>query len=404
MKRLLCAWLSCIFFANSAKSLDDAFVVVLMVKNEESVICQTLDPYVKAGMNSFLIFDTGSTDRTVEVVTEYFQENDIINWHIFQEPFVDFEISRNRSIQLAEECFPEAKFFLLPDAEWYLRNVEGLIDFCNEQADKDIACYLIRIANGNIDFRTSRLIRNGVGARFVGDIHEVIHADSYEKAPGDIYFELGASRVGIEKSRQRWHRDKEKLLKRYHANPDDPRTTFYLAQTYECLGELEDAYGYYLIRVKQQGWIEETYEAYYRLGRITDYLSKTHSNYTWHMAQDYYFAAHALMPHRAEPLVRLAEHYWPDGEGPSNAPLCYLYAKRAFELPYPEHDVLFVCPDAYQFKRYELLSKAAWHVGDYALGEVASRKALEYTEMPYLFRNLACYIEAARTQKSAIAA
>lgn len=405
MKRMLyLLMVMCLPLSLFAKVAQDAFVVALMVKNEESVICQTLDPYVKEGMQSFLIFDTGSTDNTVDVVEAYFREHEITNWCIFQEPFVDFEISRNRALDLAEEQFPDATFILMPDAEWYLRNVEDLINFCYEQADKSTECYLIRIANGNIDFRTSRLIRNKVGARFVGDIHEVIYAGSYEKAPADIFFELGASRVGIEKSRQRWHRDKEKLLARYEKNPEDPRTTFYLAQTYECLQEFEKAYEYYVIRSKQAGWVEETYEALYRLGRVTDHLSKANPMYTWQMAQEYYFAAHGLMPHRAEPLVKLAEHYWPDGEGPSNAPLCYLYAKRAYELPYPEHDVLFIAPDAYVFKRYELLSKAAWHVGDYILGEIATRKALEQSEMPYLFRNLACYMEAIRTASAANAA
>lgn len=381
--------------------IEDAFAVVLMVKNESSVICQTLDPYVKEGMQSFLIFDTGSTDDTVEVVERYFQEHNIQDWYIFQEPFVDFEVSRNRALDLAEEHFPEATFFLMPDAEWYLHNVRKLIEFCFAHMHEDTECYLIRIANGTIDFRTSRLIRSRVNARFVGDVHEVIVANTYEKAPADIYFELGASRVGIEKSRQRWHRDKEKLLARYARNPEDPRTTFYLAQTFECLGEFEEAYKYYLVRCQQQGWIEETFEAFYRLGRLTEHLSKTNNDYTWQMAQEYYFAAHGLMPHRAEPLVKLAEHYWPDGEGPVNAALCYLYAKRAYELPYPEHDVLFINPEAYYFKRYELLSKAAWHVRDFALGEVATRKALAYTEMPYLFRNLACYIDAVHTSAAA---
>lgn len=405
MKRMLHLFMAfCLPFSIVAKTVQDAFVVVLMVKNEESVICQTLDPYIREGLQSFLIFDTGSTDNTVQVVEDYFRENQVTDWCIFQEPFVDFEVSRNRALDLAEERFPDATFLLMPDAEWYLQNVGGLINFCYEQADKTIGCYLIRIANGNIDFRTSRLIRSKVGARFVGDVHEVIVAETYEKAPADIFFELGASRVGIEKSRQRWHRDKEKLLARYKKNPEDPRTTFYLAQTYECLEEFEKAYEYYLIRCQQQGWIEETFESFYRLGRVTEHLSKTNSKYTWQAAQEYYFAAYGLMPHRAEPLVKLAEHYWPDGEGPLNAPLCYLYAKRAYELNYPEHDVLFINPDAYNFKRYELLSKSAWHVGDYELGENATRKALETVEMPYLLRNLACYMEAVRSRTAAAAA
>ena len=74
---------------------EDPFVVVLMVKNEEPMINKTLEPFVKEGINSFLIFDTGSTDNTIKTVEAYFNKNDVKNWFIFQEEFVDFSTSRN---------------------------------------------------------------------------------------------------------------------------------------------------------------------------------------------------------------------------------------------------------------------------------------------------------------------
>ena len=111
------------------------------------------------------------------------------------------------------------------------------------------------------------------------------------------------------------------------------------------------------------------------------------------MAQDYYYKAHDLLPHRAEPLVRLADHYWPDFKAPLNIALCYLLAKRACELEYPEEDCLFIDPYAYNFKRYDLLSKSAWHVGDFENGEKATRNALKKYESPHLLRNLAAYID-----------
>ena len=82
-----------------------------MVKNEEPMINKTLEPFVKEGINSFLIFDTGSTDNTIKTVEAYFNKNDVKNWFIFQEEFVDFSTSRNRALDLAEEKFPDANFF-----------------------------------------------------------------------------------------------------------------------------------------------------------------------------------------------------------------------------------------------------------------------------------------------------
>lgn len=393
LRLLLTFCISCIFPLMT--HAQDAFAVVLMVKNEELVINKTLEPFTKEGIHSFLIFDTGSTDNTVEAVQDFFKENNVNNWYIFQEPFIDFATSRNRALELAEEKFPQAKFFVMPDAEWYMHNVRGLSNFCHKNRYDSCKSYLITVANQGFSLSAPRLIRAHVNARFVGDIHECIVTDNTKKVDHDIFFELGASRVGIEKSKKRWERDLILLLKRHEQNPHDTRTLFYLAQTYECLGDLANAYIFYKIRAEhaEQGWHEETYETLYRLGRVTDSLAKTDAHYSWHLAQDYYFAAHKIMPHRAEPLIKIAEHYWPDHAAPVNIPLCYLFAKRAYELPYPEHDSLFIDPEVYHFKRYDLVGKSAWYMNDFTLGEAATRKALAAKELPHLLRNLACYIE-----------
>jgi hypothetical protein len=57
---------------------DQLLTVVLMVKNEEAVIKQTLQPFVEGGADSFLIFDTGSTDNTVETGFNFFKNQDML--------------------------------------------------------------------------------------------------------------------------------------------------------------------------------------------------------------------------------------------------------------------------------------------------------------------------------------
>jgi hypothetical protein len=70
-----------------------------------------------------------------------------------------------------------------------------------------------------------------------------------------------------------------------------------------------------------------------------------------------------------------------------------MYARRACEVSYPDRDFLFIDPYIYNFKRYELLGKSAWHVGDIENGEYATRKAIQFQELPYLLHNLALYVE-----------
>ena len=91
-----------------------------------------MEGYVKGGVDAFLIYDTGSTDKTIERITHYFHNNGITRFIIEQEPFVDFASSRNRALSLAERHFPNAGFFIMPDAEWYIQGVPQLLDFCRQ--------------------------------------------------------------------------------------------------------------------------------------------------------------------------------------------------------------------------------------------------------------------------------
>ncbi len=371
-------------------------VVVLMVKNEEQVICKTLDPFVKAGLKDFFIFDTGSEDNTVEVTKSYFRKHGIENGFIGQEEFVDFATSRNRALDLALEKFPNAIFMLMPDAEWFMHNVEALVEFCSQEKFNNTTSYLVRIMNTVQDFYTPRLIRCHCNIRFAGVVHEVLMPASMAKVPPEVYFELTQSRYGYEKSKKRWKRDKELLLKEHKKNRYDSRTAFYLAQTYEGLGELEKAYNCYVHRCALVGWPEEDFIALYRLAQLIERLSqdKTKKNYPWALAKQYYLKAFAMRPHRAEPLIKLAQHYWNVGDYVS----CYGIAKQACTIPYPTHDVLFVEKYAYDFVRWDLLGRGAYYINEWETGVQATLKAIQTNpNVAYLHYNILCFLNQKRS-------
>ena len=56
------------------KTYKSPLMVVLMVKNEEPVMLKTLQPLVDGGINTFFIFDTGSTDKTIEITQQFFDD------------------------------------------------------------------------------------------------------------------------------------------------------------------------------------------------------------------------------------------------------------------------------------------------------------------------------------------
>jgi tetratricopeptide (TPR) repeat protein len=363
---------------------DPLIVVTLMVKDEAPVMQATLQPFLDAGIDTYLILDTGSTDSTVAVTRQLFLEHGIEHGHIVEQPFVDFSTSRNYAIECAEEKFPRAAFILMLDAEWYMHNVQGLIEFCKMHYRIPITTFLVHICYANLNLYAQRLFRSHMGVRFEGVVHEALNQISFIRAPEDIYFEFRPTRQGKEKSQCRWVRDRDLLLKEYEKNPNNVRTLFYLGQTYACLGDWENACVWYKKRCDLNGWDEESFSAHYNLAQAYDALGD------WDHAEYYYLQAASMRPTRAEPLVQLAQHYW----NVSHYELCFLYAQRAIEVAYPHNDILFVEKTLYDCTRFDLLGRAAWHLGKFELGEKAILQALEkFPDEPHLHFNLALYLD-----------
>lgn len=387
-------------------SYETPLVVVLMVKDEVDVIIPTIKPFIDGGIDSFVLYDTGSTDGTQDRAREFFKKNNLSHAYVLEEPFVDFAVSRNRALDLAEQIFPNATFMVMPDAEWYIYNAHLLLQFCKENKKyihhENIVggYYLIRLitTQDSHDNLTARLIRCKSNARFIGPVHEFLRENKNLQmeyamvVPDVIYFEYSPTKRGKDKSNSRWTRDAEILLEAHNANPTDARTIFYLAQTYQFLQDWEQAIEYYQKRLNVQGSPEEHYVAAYRIGCAIDYLlnSRTNNVYTWDNAQYYYLMAHSLRPHRAEPLIRIAYYYL----GKNQKEVAFLFAYRASQLPYPKNDSLFVEKNIYDYLRYDILGQCALSVGEYQIGQNAVLKALKLNpKLSHLHHNLNLYLQ-----------
>lgn len=398
MKKFLSVLFGCIFFVHTVCAIermqyDPILVVVLMVKNEETVMRATLQPFVDAGINSYLIFDTGSTDGTVMVTQEMFDEYGVTHGYIFQEPFIDFATSRNRALDLAQAQFPHAAFMVMLDAEWYLNDAQALVEFCEQclrQRDPH-SSYLMHIVNEALDNYTCRLLRCNRGLRFGGVVHETITQPSIVKVPETIFFEYLPETLGVEKSAARFFRDRELLLKEHQRNPYCTRTLFYLARTCEDLGDLTCAYDFYKKRVEMVGWDEEDFIVRYRLAQTIKKLvyRAQHPDYNWNEALHYFLQAYQMRPHRAEPLIEIADYYVQLGQMDT----AFLFAQRAAEIEYPERDILFVEKYLYNYYRYEVLARCAWYIDEFEIGEWAAAIAYEaYPEYEYARINMNCYL------------
>lgn len=363
---------------------DPLLVVVLMVKNEQAAIEQTLRPFAAAGIDSYLILDTGSTDNTIAVTNQFFATHGIHNGFIEQQPFVDFATSRNYALQCAEQRFPNAEFMLMLDAEWRLHNVQELLQFCAAHIQDTEPSYLVRlIMASSLEFYTPRLIRARCGVRFEGVVHEVLHHVTKKKVHSGVCFYVQATAQSREKTKKRWLRDRDLLLKEYERNPHDNRTVFYLAQTYECLDDWYNACIYYAKRCEMVLGGEEDFMARYKLAQM--YQGRN----MWPEALCNYMHAYSMRPSRAEPLIRIADYYCVQKQ----YTLAFLFACHACQVPYPSNDILFVEKEHYDYTRFDILGNCAWHVGEYATGLWAVRNALAADSGAlHLVKNLQLYV------------
>ncbi|HSC24969.1 MAG TPA: hypothetical protein VLB80_02000, partial [Candidatus Babeliales bacterium] len=246
----------------------------------------------------------------------------------------------------------------------------------------------------SINHYVPRLIRQGHNIRYVGVVHESIPDNTSGALPDSVYFEYAPQEYGQEKSKARCIRDYELLKKSYEANFTDSRTLFYLGQTCQFLNNWEEAIFYYKKRLEFEDLSEEKYLSAYRIGYAIEYIMENISNdaieqqYTWNDALYYYLKAHTMLPHRVEPLFRIACYYIRNHQHA----IAYLFAFRAAQLPYPHNNNMFVEKRIYDYLRYDILGQCALYAGEYEIGKSAVLMAMKTAPLdPCLHHNLAIY-------------
>ncbi len=58
------------------------------------------------------------------------------------------------------------------------------------------------------------------------------------------------------------------LTKEHEKSPEDTRIVFYLAQTYQLIGDMDSAMAMYQKRIDMRGWLQEVFESHLRRVRL----------------------------------------------------------------------------------------------------------------------------------------
>lgn len=359
------------------KNVQDKIALVMMVRNEEKRITVSFDSVSKF-VKTFIILDTGSTDQTIPIMQKYCQDHDI-TLHLKEEAFVDYEISRNCLLDFCDEVVKEKIYLLLLDCNDELRNPDALVTFVNTYKGESTGFYLQQkwFTGRSLDsYLNVRVVISHSQWRFVMPVHEYITSPCVNKNPnlpsgkiekieGLILYQDRT--LDDDKSLKRFPRDKKLLYNRYLKDPTEPRILFYLGQTCACLGQYDEAYRYYILRIRQIGFSEEIYHSLYRLGEVSETLK-----HSWEESLNWYLRAFQHMQ-RVEPLYKIAQHYYKLEMWPS----AYMYASMATQLVYPVNQILFVNSRMYTYERWTLLANIAYKCGKYREGKDACIHAIE---------------------------
>jgi glycosyltransferase involved in cell wall biosynthesis len=371
----------------------------MMLKNESERIMVTLKTLVGI-VKGLIVFDTGSTDGTIEILEKWCMEQNI-PLHLKRGDFIDFSKSRNELLDYADTV-KGYDYLLLLDCNDELQGGEVFLDECEKLSKIPEKVFMIRqrwLTGTFVNkYLNTRLVKTHHGWRYTRRVHEYLSPPTEER---DINRPVVSESVILyqnrndddDKTLKRFKRDKELLLADV-LKENNPRDMFYLAQTLSCLGEFDESYNWYQKRGEIiEGFWEERFHAYLRSAEIA--ISKKHDI---ELAIANYFKA-AMIDFRAEPLVALGKIY----RDKQDFVLAYTFLSAACELEFPYNNILFVSEKDYSYERWQQFSIVCYYVSRFTEGRIALEIARATGEDSEAHRqNQQFYDEAAKIGKKDI--
>lgn len=342
----------------------------MIVKNETHIIHECLDS-VSPHIDYWVIVDTGSTDGTQELIKKYFADKGIPG-ELIERPWVDFGHNRSEALAL---CDGKADYAWMIDADD--RIVGNFVYPNGKRLDAD--GYALKCGREQCVWWRNQIFKTGIGWKYVGVLHEYAHCDKQPlvqvKIEGDYHLEartIGHRNVNITPV-EKYSKDAILLEEVLKKEPNNTRYQFYLAQSYFDSQQWDKAIAAYYKRVEMGGWEEE---CYYSLFRVA--LCEISKNSDWTVVQQKLLDAYDFRPCRAEPLHAIARFLRMNGR-PRAA---YLFAKEAAQIPYPQHDILFIDTNVYTWMALDELAATAFFVHDYKTGHAACEILLKQNRLP----------------------
>lgn len=266
----------------------------MIVKNESKIITRLFDSVLPI-IDCYCICDTGSTDNTVELIKEYFQERGVPG-KVVIEPFKNF--CHNRSFSL-HACKGMSDYVLLLDADMIL-DIRSFDKNILRSAD----AFQVLQGNESFYYQNLRIVRNTGLFKYVGVTHEYVDCPPNTKTnilSKDVLFIKDIGDGGCKSDK--FERDIRLLLQGIKDEPTNGRYYFYLANSYMNSGKYDEAITYYKKRIEIGGWFEEVWYSYYSMGMCNKHKGDyAQALWCWLEGYDFY-------SERLEGLYEILHYY-----------------------------------------------------------------------------------------------
>jgi len=319
----------------------------MIVKNESKIITRLFDS-VSPIIDSYCICDTGSTDNTIKIIKEYF-ENKNIPGKVVSEPFKNFCHNRNFSLQ---SCLGMSDYVLLLDADMILEAKNF-----NKQVLNSADSFYILQGNDSFYYQNMRIVKNNGLYKYVGVTHEYIDTPPNNTIGGFEKPNLFIHDVGDGGAKNdKFERDIRLLLAGIKEEPNNIRYYFYLANSYHDSGRFGEAINVYKKRIEMAGWIEEVWYSYYRIGLCFKNMGKMDD------AIRYWMEGYEYYPDRLEGLYEVLQYYRLISKH-KLGDMIYQLAKKILNLNKNRDQYLFLHNDIYTHKIYYEYTIIASYLG-----------------------------------------
>ena len=339
----------------------------MIVKNEERVIARCLES-VKPFISYWVIADTGSTDKTKEVIQQTMAG---IPGEIIDVEWQGWAVTRTAPLTV---CRPHVDYVLaVIDADETLEAPPSAFDSLT------LAAYDIWRQKGELEWPRTSVLKADLPWMFeaVGDRHEMpVLGAGFVPGRGQIEgawmrnhsdgMSQGDPAVEIE----RYRKDAEALKEALAKNPTDGRTAFYLAQSYRDSVQTTKAVDAYLVRANMQtGFHEERYIAFLEAAKLMVFpLGWPREKW-----EPVFLRAHELRPQRAEALfhlgrtLRMQMHF----------AAAEIYLRQAVALPRPTGELLFIQGSIYRWWAKDELATTLCRLGKWQEAAAMLRELLQ---------------------------